>query len=171
MEYMKMKYKGFEFDVNPKEFELIAKKNMSKVDIPNKSFINDEVNPKGLLVKGKGCFVGANALEKAHLLLLLFNKSGSDFLFLPTGDVVKAYFTNLDISYSGSLDKVEYSFEFLEDTLGKDTEHTFGYTFAKRQENMFDVSNRTGVEVETLAKINQVQSVFAIKEGDKIWLM
>lgn len=171
MDYMKMKYKGFEFDVNPKEFQLLASKNISKIDIPNKTFVNNEINPKGLTVKGKGSLIGENALEKAHLLLLLFNKSGSDFLFLPTGDVVKAYFADLNISYSGSLDKVDYSFEFVEDTKGKEAEYTFGYTIAKRQENMFDVSNRTGVSVETLAKVNQVESVFAIKEGDKIWLM
>lgn len=171
MNLLKMKYKGFEFDVNPESFKLCASKNISKKDIPSEGFVNKEINVKGLVVSGKGCFIGKDAMEKAHLLLNMFNKKSSDFLFLPTGDVVKAFFSKLDIIYSSSRDKVDYTFEFVEDYLGKKSEYTFGYTYAKRQENLFDISNRTGIKVETLADLNNVPSVFAITEGDKIWLM
>lgn len=166
-----MKYKGFVFDINPKGFKLSAQKNIAKTNLPSSGFVNQELNNKGLVVTGNGSFIGKDAMEKAHLLLRLFNKKGSDFLFLPTGDVVKAYFSDMSITYSASLEKVDYTFEFVEDGPSKNALHSFGYTLAKENENLFDVSNRTGVEIDKLASINHVQSIFAVSEGDKIWLM
>lgn len=171
MGYIKMKYKGFELNVNPKTFKMIAQKDFAKTTIPNGYEINKELGKKALVVKGEGSFVGIDSMEKAHLLLELFNKKGSDFLFLPSGDVTKMNFTKLEIKYSSASEKVDYAFEFLEDIEGKDTEYTFGYTYAKRQENLFDIANRTGVEIEKLASINTLESIYAVSEGDKVWLM
>ncbi len=101
----------------------------------------------------------------------VYNKKGSDYLFLPNSVPVKAYFSSLDISYSSANDRVEYSFVFTQECNTKNELQTPEFIYALKDENLFDVSNRTGVEIETLVKCNDIGNVFAIKEGDRIWLI
>ena len=80
-------------------------------------------------------------------------------------------FTSLEINYSASNNRVEYSFEFTQDGFEKKEVYDFGYTVALEGENLFDVSSRTGVEIQRLVSLNDFGDLFAVKEGDRVWLI
>lgn len=166
-----MKYKGFELNINPKDFTICTKKKISESVVPYDNFASDEIGKFASRVTGSGVFYGNDAVQKAHELLRLFNKKGSDYLFLPSGDTLKCYFEKLEVKYSSSYDRVEYSFGFLEDIGNQKDSYSFGYTYANDRENLFDVANRTGVKIEKLVEANDFQSIYAVSKGDKIWLM
>ncbi len=171
MQYMKMKYGGFEFNVNPKSFKASMNKNLTKYDTVFSEQMCVDNGRECTRVSGEGYFIGENAADKAFELVRVYNKKGSDYLFLPNSVPVKAYFSSLDISYSSANDRVEYSFVFTQECNTKNELQTPEFIYALKDENLFDVSNRTGVEIETLVKCNDIGNVFAIKEGDRIWLI
>lgn len=171
MEFMKMRYKSFVFEINPKDISVSMSKNISKNSLPYSSQLCNEVGKNATVISGKGYFTGEKALEKVFSLVRVYNQKGSDFLFVPSASPIKAYFSKLDVSYSSGNGRVEYSFEFVEDCQNKNDIRDFGYTYAESKENLFDVANRTGVAVESIVKLNDIGDVFAIREGDKIWLI
>lgn len=171
VQYMKMKYKGFEFDVNPKDFKTCMNKSSVKYNTVYSEQICVENGRNCVSVSGKGCFVGENAANKAFEMVRVYNKKGSDYLFLPNSVPLKMHFTSLDISYSSGNDRVDYSFVFTQESNTKNETKTPRFTYALEEENLFDVANRTGVKIETLVKCNDIGSIFALKEGDRIWLI
>ena len=171
MKMIKMKYRDFEFEVIPSEVSMKLTKNISKTDFANHGEKCEEINKKGALISGKGYFVGEDAMNKAYALIRVFNKKGSDFLFTPFCNPKKMLFTSLEIHYSASNSRVEYSFEFTQDGFEKNEVYDFGYTVALEGENLFDVSSRTGVEVQRLVSLNDFGDLFAVKEGDRVWLI
>lgn len=166
-----MKYKDFEFEVNPQDIRLAMKKNISKQSIPYKNEKCEEINSKASIVSGKGYFVGQDAMNKAYMLSRTFNKKGSDFLFTPFCAPMKMFFTSLDVKYSACDSRVEFTFEFTQDAPYKNAKYDFDFTVAKKDENLFDISDRTGVDVEKIASLNDFGDLFAVKEGDRVWLM
>lgn len=171
MQFMKMSYKGFEFTINPKDFKISMGKSTAKYTTVYDGQISSE-NGKGcVVVSGKGFFVGGDSAGRAFELVRVFNKKGSDYLFLPNSVPIKMLFTSLDISYSSGNDRVEYSFEFTQECNTKSEEHTVGYTYALENENLFDIASRTGIQIESIVKCNDIGDIFAIREGEKIWLV
>lgn len=171
MKMIKMKYRDFEFEVNPSEVSMKLSKNISKRDLYNHGEKCEEINKRGAVISGKGYFVGENAMNRAYALVRVYNKKGSDFLFTPFCTPMKMYFTSLEVHYSASESRVEYSFEFVQDGFEKKESYDFGYTFALDGENLFDISNRTGVDVQRLASLNDFGDLFAVREGDRVWLI
>lgn len=171
MQYMKMKYGGFEFDVNPKTFKISMDKNIVTYDAVYSDQISFDNGRNCICVSGEGYFVGENAANKAFELVRAYNKKGSDYLFLPNSVSVKVHFSSLDISYSSANDRIEYSFVFTQESNNKEETGSLDFTYVLENENLFDVSNRTGVGIETLVKCNDIGNIFAVKEGDRIWLI
>lgn len=171
MQYMKMKYKGFEFDVNPKDFKICMNKSSVKYDTVYSEQICVENGRDCVSVSGEGCFVGENAADKAFEMVRVYNKKGGDYLFLPNSVPLKMHFISLNISYSSGNDRVDYSFVFTQESNTKSEAKTPRFTYALEEENLFDVANRTGIEIESLVKCNDIGNIFALKEGDKIWLI
>ena len=65
MKMIKMKYRDFEFEVNPSEVSMKLTKNISKTDFANHGEKCEEINKKGAIISGKGYFVGEDAMNKA----------------------------------------------------------------------------------------------------------
>lgn len=170
MQYIKMSYKGFSFDANPSSLTARYSKNVSKKRIPFSASASQEVGPSEAVISGEGSFVGAGAMKRAHELLRIYNKKGSDYLFCPHALPIKAYFSELDISYSSAENKVSYCFTFVQDSSEKASDYSFKYTIANAGENLFDVANRTGVDIEKIVASNDYEDLFSISEGDKVWL-
>lgn len=171
MEMIKMKYKDFEFDVNPTDIRLSMSKNISKHSLPYKAQSCEEMGKNAAVVSGKGYFLGEDAMNKAYALSRVYNKKGSDYLFTPYCVPIKVFFSSLDIIYSASNSRVEYTFEFTQDKPEKKDTYDFGYTIAKDGENLFDIANRTGLEIEKIASLNDFGDLFSVKEGDRVWLI
>ncbi len=171
MQFMKMNYKGFEFNINPKDFKISMSKGTAKYNTVYAEQICKENGRGCAVVSGKGYFTGRDSALKAFELVRVFNKKGSDYLFLPNSVPIKMLFTSLDVSYSSGNDRVEYSFEFTQECNTKSEEHTVGYTYVLENENLFDVASRTGVQIESIVKCNDIGDIFAVREGEKIWLI
>lgn len=170
MKLIKMSYKGFIFDANPESIEINLSKNISTKQFPFSISKSQEINIQPTIISGKGKFVGENARERAYLLEKVFKSNCSSYLFVPNASPIKAFFKALNMSYNSKENAVYYSFEFVEDVSGKKTDYNFGYTFAKENENLYDVANRTGVEIDKLFEINDYKDLFSLKAGDRVWL-
>ena len=53
MKMIKMKYRDFEFEVNPSEVSMKLTKNISKTDFANHGEKCEEINKKGAIISGK----------------------------------------------------------------------------------------------------------------------
>lgn len=170
MQYIRMSYKDFCFMVNPDSLKLRYSKSLGNKIVPFGIGKGREICTNPTVISGKGCFVGANARQCIRDLSRLFNDKGSGYLFLPDSTPIKAVFSTLDIEYAGCDDKIEYSFEFVQESGDKAPIMDFGYTFAKRDENLFDIANRTNTDVGELFRLNRYKDLFSVNEGDRVWL-
>ncbi len=171
MQYIKMNYKGFQFGANPASLKASYSKPIIKKRLPFSSSVSQEVGDTQAVINGKGSFIGEGAMQKAYEMLRIFNKKGSDYLFCSSAIPIKAYFSDLDISYSSGENKVDYAFTFIQDACEKSDSFDFGYTIAEENENAFDIANRTGISIDKIVESNDFEDLFEIKEGEKIWLV
>lgn len=170
MKLIKMSYKGFVFDVNPSSIRAEFSKNMAKKNILFKSGKAQEVCFEPAKISGSGRFAGDHARQYAHSLMRIFRSKGSAYLFAPDFEPMKAFFSDLSISYNAGENCVSYTFSFIEDSENKQFSFDFGYTYALEGENLYDISNRTDVAVEKLFEYNVYPDLFSVNEGDKVWL-
>ena len=170
MKLIKMSYKGLTFNVNPSTVKIDFSKNISYRSIPFICSKAQEINHLPTVISGSGKFTGDNADEYAMRLEKTFRSTGSAYLFIPDATPIKAFFKGLSISYDSREGSVSYSFEFVEDCQGKKNEYDFNFTYAVKGENLYDVANRTGVDVGRIFELNEYQDLFSVKKGEKIWL-
>lgn len=165
-----MNYKDFSFDVNPSDVKIEFSKKISCENIIFSHSKTDEISFNPVIISGEGYFCGKNAKNYAHELMRIFKDRGSDYLFAPDIDPVKAFFDNLCISYNADKNCLSYKFSFIEDCTGKESTYDFGFTYANKGENLYDIANRMGVSVETIVENNDFEDLFSVSEGDKVCL-
>lgn len=170
MKQIKMSYKGFDFEVNPSSIEVSLSKNISTKQLPFCSSKTQEISFAPTVISGKGRFCCDNAGEQAFKLERIFKSNGSAYLFAPGISPMKAFFKSLSISSDSRDGSICYSFEFIEDNQGKKSEHKFDYIYADNGDNLFTISNKTGVAVEKLFELNNYKDLFSVRNGDKVWL-
>ena len=167
---IKMSYKGLVFGANPESIKSDFRKKTDTKTIPFGFGKTTEVCRMPAKITGNGKFVGADAGERAQKLMRVFEKEGSSYLFMPQFPPVKVYFTDLTLSINAKDYGVDFAFEFTEDCVGKKSRFPFGYTYAKRGENLFDIANRCDVSFDSLFEVNDYMDMFSVSEGDKVWL-
>ncbi len=170
LQMIKMNYKNFSFDVNPSAVKIEFSKNISCENIIFSNSKTDEISFNPVIISGEGCFCGENAKDYAHELMRIFKSNGSDYLFVPDIDPIKAFFDKLCISYNADKNSVGYTFSFIEDCSDKKSNYDFGFTYALKGENLYDIANRTGVSIETIVENNDFEDLFSVGEGDKVCL-
>lgn len=170
MKTIKMGFRGFVFDVNPSSIKLEYSKSVASKVVLFSTGRTQEVSFDATKISGSGKFVGKNAREYAYSLESVFKHKGSSFLFIPDGTPIKAFFTKLNISYNAEENSVSYSFEFVEDYQGERDSYDFGFTYALDGENLYDIANRTNVDVADLFSHNDYMDLFSVEGGDKVWL-
>lgn len=170
MEFIDMSYKGFSFPVNPASIKTQMKKRTVKKDVMSFASKVKETGFEPAVISGSGSFSGDKAQESAHELMRIFKEEGSAYLFSPEFFPLKAFFTELQLKADASKRCIEYSFKFVEDSVNKKSRFDFRFTYAFEGENLFDISNRTGVPVEKLFKLNDYEDLFSVSQGDKVWL-
>lgn len=170
IQLIKMNYKGFSINVNPSSIKIDYSKTIAKKTSVFSTSTTQEICFEPTIISGSGKFAGENARDYANRLARVFKTKGSAYLFVPDGMPIKAFFKSLNISYDSESNCVSYSFEFVEDYQGKSTSYDFGYTFARKGENLFDISSRTDVDIQKLFENNNFTDLFSVKEGDRVWL-
>jgi hypothetical protein len=170
MQTIKMSYKGLIFDVNPTSVKTEFSKSIAKKKILFKSSKSQEMCFNPVKISGSGKLIGDKAKEQAHNLMRIFKSKGSAYLFVPELPPIKAYLSELNISFNSAQNCIDYDFAFIEDSEDKDYLKDFAYTYAFEGENLYDISNRTEISVENLFEYNDYSDLFSVNEGDKVWL-
>lgn len=170
MQLIRISYKDFTFMVNPETLTIKHSKTVANRQIPFSLGKNKEMGTNPVTITGSGYFAGENARKNIRTLSSVFDKKGSGYLFLPDSTPIKAIFSSLDISFAGAGDRIDYSFEFVQENIAKGPVYDFGFTYAMGGENLYDIANRTNVDVGTIFSLNSFSDLFSVQEGDKVWL-
>lgn len=170
MDSIKMSYRGFCFNANPKTVKAVMKKETEVTLFPFKHGRCREGAQAPITVEGSGSFFGENARAQAQALLSVFKRRGAAYLFSPVLFPIKAVFTSLEFSLDAPKNRIDYRFSFVQESSEKSGSFDFGYTLAEKGENLFDISSRTGVSIESIIDLNGFETPFSVKEGNRVWL-
>ncbi len=166
----KMRYKNFEFDVNPSTVKTELSSSISENALIGSDSAVSCVSRRASVISGEGSFWGENAVRLSRELKSVREQPQSGWLFLPDGSCFNAFFSYLSITEDVKKGCVSYSFKFVENCNHRKSFFDFGFTYVKNGENMFDVAYRSAVDVEKLMELNDYKSPFALKEGDRVVL-
>jgi len=170
MESIQMRYKGCTLNVNPEKISMHLSKRLSSTVIPFQKTKTREVCQSPCVISGSGILTGTDAQQQAYALLRCYRSKGADYLFSPLLPPLKMHFTALHFNADAAAEGIHYAFEFTEEPSGKRLTRANRYTVVREGENLFDVANRTGYPVEYLAGCNNFRHLFAVQEGDTVWL-
>ncbi len=165
-----MSYGGYLFRVNPATLSTSFSKKVETKVIPFGFGRAAEICRMPAVIRGTGVLTGSNAGEKAHELMRIFEKDGASYLFVPQLAPMKAFFTDLSMRIDAQEQCIRFSFAFTEDCTEKKSRYPFGYTYARRGENLYDIANRCCVNSRALFEVNDFMDMFSVEEGDRVWL-
>lgn len=167
---MKMRYRGFEFPSNPTLIKTELSNNVREDPLFGSDSAVYNVSRNASIISGEGCLWGEERFSAASQLKQLHKRGGDGWLFLPDGSCCRAFFTALTINEDAKRGCVSYAFSFTENCNHVKTEYDFGFTYAGENENMFDIAHRCGTQIEKLMKLNNFETPFSVKAGDKVVL-
>ncbi|MBQ7202858.1 MAG: hypothetical protein IJS03_02440 [Eubacterium sp.] len=170
MNTIKMSFRGVVFDANPSTLKAEFSKKTVKRSNAFSFGRAEEICRMPTVITGSGKYYASDAGEKMNELMKAFEYSGSSYLFSPALPPVKAFFDSLEVKLSSDNEYIEYTFTFIEDCSGKKPDYSFGYTYARNGENLFDIANRCNVQTDRLFEFNDYIDMFSVSEGDKVWL-
>lgn len=170
MDSIQMQYKGCTLDVSPEKISMKLSKRISRTVVPFIKTRTQEICHNPCVISGSGIIAGKKAQQQAYALLNCYHSKGADYLFSPLLPPMKMHFTALHFFADADGECIRYSFEFTEEPSDKRLTRANRYTLVREGENLFDVANRTGYPVEYLAEQNHFRNLFALSEGDTVWL-
>lgn len=170
MHLMKMKYKNFEFPLNPSVIKVKHSRNIAENSIIDSDSAVYNISKNASVISGEGCFFGDKAFQYASELENLSKSSSPGWLFTPNGDCFNAYLKELTIKSDAKRNDVFYTFTFVENCNHKKNERDIEFVFAKEGENLFDIADRCNIPIETILDINDFKNPFDISAGDKVVL-
>ena len=167
---VKMKFKDFEFPNNPLFIKTEMAQRINESPVLSGESRVFSIADKATVIKADGCFWGEEGEAASLKLKILMKSRKSGWLFLPDGSCFNAYLSSLDIQEDAKKNAVSYSISFIEKCPNKQGEYHFGFTYAKENENMFDIAFRCDKSIENLMKLNDFSNPFSVKKGDKVVL-
>ena len=170
MDTIQMQYKGCTLQVNPEQLRLRLSKRINQTVIPFKKVHTQALCHNPCVISGSGVLTGRTARQQAYELLNCYRSQSADYLFSPLLPPLRMHFTALQLHAEADGESIRYSFEFTEAPSDRRLTRANRYTLAREGENLFDVANRTGYPVEYLAEHNGFRHLFALSEGDTVWL-
>ncbi|MGN0522376.1 MAG: hypothetical protein ACI4IQ_07045 [Eubacterium sp.] len=170
MKTIKMKFRDFEFPVNPSSIIVASQRNISTSCSTDGSSTVQNVSQNPVTVSGEGEFFGEEPEKYCTQLNHMLRTGVSGWLFVPYAEPVKAFLS--EFSYSKSVKKscISYKFKFIQADLDRKESADFGYTYAQSGENAFDIAYREGVSVSDIMRLNDFKTPFDISDGDKVML-
>lgn len=105
----------------------------------------------------------------AHLSYLL-RQGGAGELHCPSLYPIEAIFTEFKYDSSATLGKIEYEFEFTQVCDDKKEIAPLDYIVAYDGDTAFDIAARANMSVDEIMQLNDIESPFSIKKGDRVKL-
>ncbi len=170
MNNVPMRFKDFEFFVNPQKIEIKAVSNLKQIAVPFDIFEIQEFGTKPLVVSGTGEFFGKDSKQDFEKLFAIFLQGGAGQLFVSGTEPMLAIMTKLAKSLESFEDVISYSFEFVEVPQRQVEQLSFEqYHTIKQGENLWSVANIYDVPIELLLEKNEsISNPWAVKIGDRV---
>ena len=165
---MKMKYKDFEWSVNPFDVKVVSSTNLNISPVFGKKSVSENVSINPTVVEGKGVFYGENGRERCSFLQHLLKLTDSGWLFISGAPPIRAFFIRFSFTNNSEKNCFSYEFKFVEDCSEKREERILSFIYAEEGENAFDIAYRCGVSVDDIMKNNDIKTPFDIAEGQKV---
>lgn len=167
---MKMKYKDFEWRVNPFDVKVVSSTNLNISPVFGKKSVSENISINPTVVEGKGVFYGESGRESCSFLQHLLKLTESGWLFVSGAAPIKAFFIKFSFTNNSEKNFFSYEFKFVEDCSEKLEKRALSFVYAKGGENAFDIAHRCSVSVDDIMKNNDIETPFDISEGQKVTL-
>ena len=173
MELKPIQIGNFSFRFNPYEFKTYLSSKLCEYNLPfsDYSLTVDNKNVSETII-AKGEFFGNNAYDDFKRLYNLFMQKKSQVLIHPLYSPCYVYFKNLQLLQAPLENYIKYQFELvkigdldLKDELLKNTTNKY---YVKSGETLFDISAKTGVDIDTIYEKNDITDPFNLTEGEII---
>ena len=144
MKEFKMRFKDFVFDTNPSYIQVITSRDVSNTSVYDGKGITQDIS--------------------------LLRQGGAGELHCPSLYPIEAIFTEFKYDSSATLGKIEYEFEFTQVCDDKKEIAPLDYIVAYDGDNAFDIAARANMSVDEIMQLNDIESPFSIKKGDRVKL-
>ena len=171
MKHGTMRFMGYTLHHNPHTLQVTNTANVLQYNIPESVAITQNTGNRPIVVKGEGVFYGDNAFEQYMKLKALGENGKAGVLSVSDINPFFAYLSEIKLKCTPLDDYVEYSFTFIEAPNHAYKENSTAPTqyTADENEDLWDISNKLGIAIETLTALNpQLKNTTDITEGDVI---
>ncbi len=170
MNNIPIKFKNFEFSVNPQDVEIKAASNLSQVAVPFDAYDIQELGIKPLVVSGKGEFCSDTSTQEFDTLYHIFLQGGAGELIVSGTQPMMAIMTKLVKSIEPLENTIGYSFEFVEVPQKQSIQLVLEqFHTVKEGETLWHISRDFGVEIKTLFKLNEnISDPWNVSTGDRV---
>ncbi len=166
----RMQYKDFVFPQNPAEIKVESSGLQTVKSVNGETPFVNGGGRKPVVVSGEGSFYGDNAVTDALSLQHFLSSSESGWLIVPASPPIKAFLTSFSSVCNAVKNCVFYTFTFTEDCSHKKYGGNPKYTYAQVDENLFDVSRRTGVSIDKIMEVNDFETPFSVRNQNRVML-
>lgn len=165
-----IRFKGYVFEHNPRTLKITSKKNIASQSVLGEKSDIIETGDNSRVVTGEGSIHGEDCIYKFLKLFKLKEEKGSGILSLPNTKPFYAFFESLEFSADPMPNLISYKFIFIEDNskpLSRITSEI--YYNLRADEDLWDVSHKFNMPIETLIKLNpQLMRTDDVEEGMSI---
>lgn len=118
MKTTKLRFKGFEFQYNPRTFSIEHKKNIVEFSSPLCGSSIQDLGELACIVTGEGEFVGENAISQYEKLYSKLSDNSVGILHIPGYKPFFACLTSFTITAKPLPNVLQYKFRFVENKRG-----------------------------------------------------
>lgn len=166
-----MRFSGYTWHHNPKSLKIEFQQRIETTRPPYESSNSSNFGERLRVVRGEGELYGEDCMEQFYRLKKLYERAEPGILAIPDSVCMKAYFSRLKQLMEPKNNVLSYSFEFTQTKNENEKGQRMYYVTQSEGENLFDISYRFGVDIDTLVKKNpRVRVIDEIEEGERIEL-
>lgn len=153
MKLVPMRFKGVQWHHNPAEISFECDKQINEIKAVSGEAYIQNMGRKNMRISGSGQLFGEDCLEQFDRLLALFEQGGSGVLAIDGIKPIFAVFESVKIIGRPKPDVLEYSFAFRE-VMEQKSGNIKKVHIAVEGENLWDVSYKYGISIDTLVALN-----------------
>ena len=169
MKQVPMKFKGYSWSHNPREIVFENAKQLNEILAPFDKSLVQNTGRRNMKISGEGELFGADCVEQFKELLGLFREGGAGVLTIPNFPSFYAEFESIRLIGKPRNDVLTYGFAFRE--LMEERGDRRRGVIAAANENLWDISYKYGVDIDTLVRLNpQVKRPDILAEGEVVRL-
>lgn len=173
MELAVMRFARIRLPHNPRNLKIQSKKSVKNSVLLDGRRITDKILHTPKLISGKGELYGEHCFEQFNRLQMLYADKQEEILSVPGVGAFCAVLSELSLAAEPMDGVILFSFTFTcydGKNVSKKISEKSTYR-VKQDENLWDVSYTSGVDIDKLLKLNPwIRTPWSIKEGEEVKL-